>query len=139
MINRTFRLPTVYTEFPLLVLAKIRPGHWFTVRWRARGAVGFQGDRSVGTLFPLASPCPAVRPASCRLEPPVVCPCFGFDRLSENVIVHTYWRSVYMFESRTPSFSVIGHARRELRIRLSPRMLKLSFGLPICCLLNTPK
>ena len=38
----------------------------FVHAWRTRGAVGFQGDRNVGTLFCPASPHPAVRPAPCR-------------------------------------------------------------------------
>ena len=72
--------PLVYIGFPLFVLAKKRPGQFFTVRWRARGAVGSQGDRNVGILFCSASPHPAVRPAPCRPDPPVVCPGFGLDR-----------------------------------------------------------
>ena len=70
----------VYMGFPLFLLAKKRPEQLFTVRWRAREAVGFEGDRKVGTLFCPASPCPAVRPAPCRPDLPVVCPGFGLDR-----------------------------------------------------------
>ena len=40
---------TVYIGFPLFVLAKRRSEQLFTVRWKARGAVGFQGHRNVGT------------------------------------------------------------------------------------------
>ena len=48
------------------MLAKRRSEELFTVRWEARGAVGFQGDRNDGTLFCPASPRPAVRLAPCR-------------------------------------------------------------------------
>ena len=64
----------------LFVLVKGRPQQFFTVRWRARGAVGFQGDRNVGTLFCSASPRLAVRPAPCRPDSHVMCPSFGLDR-----------------------------------------------------------
>ena len=85
MINRRstagFVPPSVYIGFPLFVLAKRRSEQLFTaVRLGARGAVGFQGHRNVGTLFCSASPRPAVRPATCRPDPPVVCPGFGLDR-----------------------------------------------------------
>ena len=84
VINRAsterFVPPPVYIAFPRFVLAKRRPGHFFTVRWRARGAVCFQGDRNVGTLFCPASPRPAVRHAPCRSDPPVVCPGLRLDR-----------------------------------------------------------
>ena len=67
MINRgstgRFVPSTVYIGFPLFVLAKRRSEQLLTLRWKARGAVGFQGDRNVGTLFCPASPRPAVRPA----------------------------------------------------------------------------
>ena len=59
-----------------------RPKQLFKVRWRARGAVGFKGDRSVSTMFFSASPSPAVCHAPCRPDLPVVCPGFGIDRLT---------------------------------------------------------
>ena len=72
------------------MLARRRSEQLFTVRWRARGAIGFQGHRNVGTLFCSASPRPPVRPATCRPDPPVVCPGFGLDRFAlpkNNIIV----------------------------------------------------
>ena len=74
-----FVCPSVYIGFPLFVLAKRRSEQLFTVRWRAWGAVGFQGDRNVGTLFCPASRRPAVCPSPCRSDPPVVCSGFGLD------------------------------------------------------------
>ena len=71
--------PPVYIGFPLFVLAKRRSRQFFTVRWMARRAVGFENDRNVGTLFCPASPRSAVRPALGRPDPPVVCPGFGFE------------------------------------------------------------
>ena len=77
------------------MLAERRSEQLFTVRWRARGAVGFQGDRNVGTLLCPASPRFAVRSAPCRPDPPVGRPSFGLDSyfdlvrliLSDNVFV----------------------------------------------------
>ena len=59
-----------------------RPKQLFKVRWMAGGVVGFQGDRSVGTVFFSASPGPAVRHAPCRPDLPVVCPGYGLDRFT---------------------------------------------------------
>ena len=76
----------VFIGFPLVFLAKTHSEQLFTVRLRARGAVCFQGDRNVGTLFCPASRRPAVRPAPCRPDPPIVCPGFGLDRFGLNRI-----------------------------------------------------
>ena len=88
LINRwstgRFVPPPFYIGFPLFVLAKRRSEQFFTVRWRARGAVGFKGHRNVGTLFCPASPRPAVRPAPCRPDPSFVCPGFGLDRCGKS-------------------------------------------------------
>ena len=62
----------VYIEFPLFVFAKRRSEQLFTARWRAREAVGFQGDRNVRHLVlpsvapPRRPPCAVpTRPARC--------------------------------------------------------------------------
>ena len=98
VINRgstgRFVPPPVYIGFPF-VLAKRRSGQFFTVRWRARGAVGFQGHRNVGTLFCPASPRPAVRPAPCWPDPPVVCPGFGLDRSLTSFCVSSCFHSAH--------------------------------------------
>ena len=70
----------------MFVLAKRRSEQLFFVRWRARGAVGSQGDRNVGTLLCPASPRPAVRRAPCRADPPVECPGFALDRCSTSSV-----------------------------------------------------
>ena len=83
MVNRwstgRFVFSAFYIGCSLFVLAKRRSKHLFTVRWRVRGAVGFQGDRNVGTLFCPASLSSAVRPAPCRPDPPVLCPVLELD------------------------------------------------------------
>ena len=49
--NRMLYSPAVKISFFLFVLAKRRSEQLFSLRWRARGAVGFPCDRKVGTLF----------------------------------------------------------------------------------------
>ena len=82
--------PPVYMGFPLFVLAKRHSGQMFTVPWRARGTVGSQADRIVGTLSCSASPRPAVRHAPCRPDPPVVCPGFGLENYDYVVLLYRH-------------------------------------------------
>ena len=62
----------------MFVLAKRRLKQLFMVPWRARWTVAFEADRNVGNLVCPASPRPNFRCALRRLDPPVVCPGFGF-------------------------------------------------------------
>ena len=90
----------VYIAFPLFVLPKRRFEQFFKVRSRAREALGFKVDRNFNTLFCPASPCPAVRPAPCRRDPPVVCPGLGLDRFPDMFCM----KKIYREKSAVPPF-----------------------------------
>ena len=96
--TRRFVPPPVSIGFSLFVLAKKRLRQFLTVRWSARGAIGFRSNRNVGILFCPASHRPAVRPAPCRHDQAVVCPGFGLDRFGN---VHHFMKKILEGETIT--------------------------------------